>query len=642
LKNKSNPSSKNSDDNPKKGQNKGKQPTGFIYWFYLIVFVVLGYWVLTDGSGFLGTQPEIEYSTFKEQLRNDNVERVHIQGDRIEGTFRNEQQLQITDADTTSYTTFITVIPSFGDERLTDLLEEKNVVISAESESDGFWWYFLIFSMPLFFLLIFGYIFYRRMQMQGRGMFNIGKSQAKLQEPGKNKTTFDDIAGMDGAKTELREIIEFLKDPSRFEEIGAKLPKGVLLMGPPGTGKTLLARAVAGEANVPFYTITGSDFMEMFVGVGAKRVREMFKKAKEKSPAIIFIDEIDSIGRKRGAGLGGGHDEREQTLNQLLAELDGFEPSENVIVMAATNRPDILDKALLRPGRFDRQISVDLPSQNSRHEILKIHARNKSIDESVDLKKIASSTPGFSGADLENLLNEASLYAGRNKRNKIIMDDIENARDKIMMGLEREGMQIDDEEKKILAYHEAGHAIVAAALPKSDPLHKVSVIPRGKAMGITMQLPEKEKYLYNKEYLLDRMAVIMGGRAAEQLIFNTATSGAQNDLMRVAKLSRKMVVEWGMSEKFGHLAFGSDEEDVFLGRDMTRQKSYSDSTAREIDQEVQSISREAYDRAINILKENREAFDNLAELLIEKEEVSGEEVLSLMGKKNDKDNGDQD
>ncbi|WP_420821208.1 ATP-dependent zinc metalloprotease FtsH [Rhodohalobacter barkolensis] len=601
-----------------------------MYWFYLIAFVVLGYWVLTDGNGMFGTQPEIEYSTFKEQLRSDNVERVHIQGNRIDGIFRTEQKLQLTDSDTTSYKNFITVIPSFGDERLTDLLEENDVIISAEADSDGFWWYFLVFSMPLFFLLLIGWMFYRRMQMQGRGMFNIGKSQAKLQEPGKNKTTFDDIAGMDGAKTELREIIEFLKDPSRFEEIGAKLPKGVLLMGPPGTGKTLLARAVAGEAEVPFYTITGSDFMEMFVGVGAKRVREMFKQAKEKSPAIIFIDEIDSIGRKRGAGLGGGHDEREQTLNQLLSELDGFEPSENVIVMAATNRPDILDKALLRPGRFDRQISVDLPSQNSRLEILKIHARNKSIDESVDLKKIASSTPGFSGADLENLLNEASLYAGRNKRKKIIMDDIENARDKIMMGLEREGMQIDDEEKRILAYHEAGHAIVAAALPNSDPLHKVSVIPRGKAMGITMQLPEKEKYLYNKEYLLDRMAVIMGGRAAEQLIFNTATSGAQNDLMQVAKLSRKMVVEWGMSEKFGHLAFGGDEEDVFLGRDMTRQKSYSDSTAREIDQEVQVISQEAYDRALKILKENKEAFDKLAELLIEKEEVSGEEVLSLM------------
>nr|WP_206017922.1 ATP-dependent zinc metalloprotease FtsH [Rhodohalobacter barkolensis] len=635
MKSKSNPPNKKSknkspDGKSKKEQNKSQRPTGFIYWFYLIAFVVLGYWVLTDGNGMFGTQPEIEYSTFKEQLRSDNVERVHIQGNRIDGIFRTEQKLQLTDSDTTSYKNFITVIPSFGDERLTDLLEENDVIISAEADSDGFWWYFLVFSMPLFFLLLIGWMFYRRMQMQGRGMFNIGKSQAKLQEPGKNKTTFDDIAGMDGAKTELREIIEFLKDPSRFEEIGAKLPKGVLLMGPPGTGKTLLARAVAGEAEVPFYTITGSDFMEMFVGVGAKRVREMFKQAKEKSPAIIFIDEIDSIGRKRGAGLGGGHDEREQTLNQLLSELDGFEPSENVIVMAATNRPDILDKALLRPGRFDRQISVDLPSQNSRLEILKIHARNKSIDESVDLKKIASSTPGFSGADLENLLNEASLYAGRNKRKKIIMDDIENARDKIMMGLEREGMQIDDEEKRILAYHEAGHAIVAAALPNSDPLHKVSVIPRGKAMGITMQLPEKEKYLYNKEYLLDRMAVIMGGRAAEQLIFNTATSGAQNDLMQVAKLSRKMVVEWGMSEKFGHLAFGGDEEDVFLGRDMTRQKSYSDSTAREIDQEVQVISQEAYDRALKILKENKEAFDKLAELLIEKEEVSGEEVLSLM------------
>lgn len=618
------------DGAPKKGPNSNKRPTGIIYWIYLFLFVMLGYWVLTDSEGLFGTQTEIEYSTFKQELRGDNIESVHIQGDRIQGTFREERQLRISESDTTSHKKFITVIPSFGDDSLSNLLEENDVVVTAESESDGFWWYFLIFSMPLLFLLFIGFMFYRRMQMQGRGMFNIGKSQAKLQDPDKNKTTFDDIAGMDGAKTELREIIEFLKDPSRFEEIGAKLPKGVLLMGPPGTGKTLLARAVAGEADVPFYTITGSDFMEMFVGVGAKRVREMFKEAKEKSPAIIFIDEIDSIGRKRGAGLGGGHDEREQTLNQLLAELDGFEPSENVIVMAATNRPDILDKALLRPGRFDRQISVDLPSQNSRHEILKIHAKNKSLDESVDLKKIASSTPGFSGADLENLLNEASLYAGRNKRKKIIMEDIENARDKIMMGLEREGMQIDDEEKKILAYHEAGHAIVAAALPNSDPLHKVSVIPRGKAMGITMQLPEKEKYLYNKEYLLDRMAVIMGGRAAEQLIFDTATSGAQNDLIRVAKLSRKMVVEWGMSEKFGHLAFGSDEEDVFLGRDMTRQKSYSDSTAREIDQEVQAISREAYDRAINILKEHREAFDQLAELLIEKEEVSGDEVLELM------------
>ncbi len=366
------------------------------------------------------------------------------------------------------------------------------------------------------------------------------------------------------------------------------------------------------------------------MGVGAKRVREMFKNAKEMSPSIIFIDEIDSIGRTRGAGLGGGHDEREQTLNQLLSELDGFEPSENVVVIAATNRPDILDKALLRPGRFDRQITVDLPTQKSRVDILKIHAKNKPMDEDIDFEKIASGTPGFSGADLENLLNEASLYAGREKRNKITMRDIDHARDKVVMGLERDGMQIDEEEKKILAYHEAGHAIVAAVLPNSDPLHKVTIIPRGQAMGVTQQLPKKEKYLYNREYLLDRLAVIMGGRAAEQLIFNTATSGAQNDLMQVSKLSRKMVMDWGMSEQFGHLAFGNGQEEVFLGRDMNRQRDFSDSTAREIDEAVKLISQEAYERAVTILKENREAFDKLAELLIEHEEITGEAVTTLL------------
>ncbi|MEX0994489.1 MAG: ATP-dependent zinc metalloprotease FtsH, partial [Balneolaceae bacterium] len=348
----------------------------------------------------------------------------------------------------------------------------------------------------LLLLIFIGYMFFQRMQAQGQGMFNIGQNKAKLQDQSKQRTTFDDVAGLDGAKTELREEIEFLKNPDSFDMLGAKLPKGVLLIGPPGTGKTLLARAVAGEADVPFFTITGSDFMEMFVGIGAKRVRNMFKKAKEHAPSIIFIDEIDSIGRQRGAGLGGGHDEREQTLNQMLSELDGFEPNENVIVMAATNRPDILDKALLRPGRFDRQITVDLPTQNHRVEILKIHAKNKPMDESVDLEKIARGTPGFTGADLENLLNEASLNAGRDKRDKITMEDIEQARDKVMMGRKREGMQIDDEEKKLLAYHEAGHAIVAASLPNSDPIHKVTIIPRGRAMGATQQLPEKEKYLY--------------------------------------------------------------------------------------------------------------------------------------------------
>lgn len=616
----------------------GQKPPGIpassksrnFFWVIFFTLMILWYLFLTDTGGFFGTAPEIDYSTFKMELRNDNIERIHVQGEQIHGTLKEPLQLQISEEDTTHYENFTTYIPSFGDDQLFAMLDERDVVVSAEPESENYWWYILIFSLPLLVFIFIGYTFYQRMQAQGKGMFNIGRSQAKLQDTSKKRTTFDDVAGAEGAKRELREIIEFLKTPERFEELGAKLPKGILLIGPPGTGKTLLARAVAGEAEVPFFTITGSDFMEMFVGVGAKRVREMFKNAKEMSPSIIFIDEIDSIGRTRGAGLGGGHDEREQTLNQLLSELDGFEPSENVVVMAATNRPDILDKALLRPGRFDRQITVDLPTQKSRVDILKIHAKNKPMDEDVDFEKIASGTPGFSGADLENLLNEASLYAGREKRKKITMEDIDQARDKVVMGLEREGMQIDEEEKKILAYHEAGHAIVAAVLPNSDPLHKVTIIPRGQAMGVTQQLPKKEKYLYNREYLLDRLAVIMGGRAAEQLIFNTATSGAQNDLMQVSKLSRKMVMDWGMSEQFGHLAFGNGQEEVFLGRDMNRQRDFSDSTAREIDEAVKLISKEAYERAVTILKENREAFDKLAELLIEHEEVTGEAVTTLL------------
>ncbi|MEX2574719.1 MAG: ATP-dependent zinc metalloprotease FtsH, partial [Balneolaceae bacterium] len=569
-----------------KRASSGRSP---ILWIYFFIVFMLIYWGLT-GDGFFRTAPEIEYSSFRQQLRDNNVERVHVQGEEIEGSLKEPQQLRTAEEDTTLYDNFITYMPSFGDDRLLAMLEEQEVAVSAEPESDGFWWYILIFSLPLFLFIFIGYLFYQRMQAQGRGMFNIGKSRAKLQDTSKEDTTFDQVAGMEGAKTELREIIEFLKSPERFEEIGAKLPKGILLVGPPGTGKTLLARAVAGEAGVRFFTITGSDFMEMFVGIGAKRVREMFKKAKEASPSIIFIDEIDSIGRTRGAGLGGGHDEREQTLNQLLSELDGFEPSENVVVMAATNRPDILDKALMRPGRFDRRIAVELPSQKAREEILRIHARNKPLDEDVDMERVARGTPGFSGADLENLLNEASLYAGRARRKKIIMEDIDKARDKVMMGLKREGMQIGEEEKKLLAYHEAGHAIVAAVLQNCDPLHKVTIIPRGQAMGTTQQLPEKEKYLFNREYLLDRLTLVMGGRAAEQLIFNTATSGAQNDLLQVAKLSRKMVMDWGMSERFGHLSFGSGNDEVFIGREMTRQREYSDLTAREIDEEVKSIS----------------------------------------------------
>lgn len=620
--------------NKRQGIGTPKPPSrgpGIIFWVFLISLFVLLYLNTSDsGGGWFNTIPEIEYSQFRQQLNEGNIDQIQVQGEEILVTLSEPQQLQRAMDDTTSYEKFITYIPSFGDEQLLSRLEEQEVIISAKPESDNFWWYLLFMALPLLLLIFIGYMFFQRMQAQGRGMFNIGQNQAKLQDNTRQRTTFDNVAGQEGAKIELREVIEFLKNPNSFDLLGAKLPKGVLLIGPPGTGKTLLARAVAGEADVPFFTITGSDFMEMFVGVGAKRVRNMFKKAKEHAPSIIFIDEIDSIGRQRGAGLGGGHDEREQTLNQLLSELDGFEPNEDVIVMAATNRPDILDKALLRPGRFDRQITVDLPTQKHRVEILKLHSKNKPLDESVNLEKVGRSTPGFSGADLENLLNESSLNAGRDKRNKITMDDIEQARDKVMMGRKREGMQIDDEEKKLLAFHEAGHAVVAATLPNSDPIHKVTIIPRGRAMGVTQQLPEKEKYLYHREYMLDRLAVIMGGRAAEQLVFNTSTSGAQNDLQQVAKISRKMITEWGMSDKFGHLSFGNGGEEVFLGREIGQKRQLSDLTAREIDEEIQRISREAYDRALELLKENLETLNKIANLLIEKEELPGEIVTALV------------
>jgi cell division protease FtsH len=621
-------------DTGKKRPPLGQSPPGgrntFI-WLMVFTFLVLWYiFSLNDGDGFFGGSPEIDYSHFRQELRENNIRQVHVQGERISGELIQPKQLRIAVQDTTFYQEFSTFMPSFGDEQLLSMLEESSVSFSAEPESQNYWWYILIFSFPLILFLIIGFIFYRRMQAQGRGMLNIGQSQARLQRPENNKTKFDDVAGHEGAKTELKEIIEFLKDPGHFQELGAKLPKGILLIGPPGTGKTLFARAVAGEAGVPFFTITGSDFMEMFVGVGAKRVREMFKKAKEMSPSIIFVDEIDSIGRSRGAGLGGGHDEREQTLNQLLSELDGFEPTENVVVMAATNRPDILDKALLRPGRFDRQITIDLPSQNARIAILKIHSRNKPMGEDVDFDKIARATPGFSGADLENLLNEASLLAGRAKHTSISMDDIEQARDKVIMGLVREGVNIEEDEKKLIAYHEAGHALVAAALPNADPVHKVTIIPRGRAMGVTQQLPLKEKFLYNKEYLLDRLAVIMGGRAAEELIFDTSTSGAQNDLQQVSKMARKMVMDWGMSEKFGHMSFGVNQEEVFLGRDISKQKEFSDATAREIDEEVQKISQESYGRAMATLTKHKTILDKIASLLIEKEEIPGEMVMNLL------------
>ena len=607
----------------------GKYRRG-LFFIILGVILVMWIWSTTGTGGVFGNYSEIKYSTFKQQVEDGNVEQVMVKGDRIQGTLK-QPTVSITPAqDTLRYRSFVTYYPTFGDEELMPLLKSNNVEIITQPSGDNSWWTMLIWMLPLILMIFIGFQFFRRMQGQGQQIFQIGQSQAKLHEGKSVDVTFDDVAGADGAKEELIEIIDYLKYPERFAKIGGRVPKGVLLVGPPGTGKTLLARAVAGEADVPFFSITGSDFMEMFVGVGAKRVRDMFKKAKDREPAIIFIDELDSIGRQRGAGLGGGHDEREQTLNQLLSELDGFEPNENVIVMAATNRPDILDKALLRPGRFDRQVTVDLPTKTAREAILKIHARNKQLHEDVDLEDVARSTPGFSGADLENLLNEAALLTARDERERIKSRDIDNARDKVMMGLERKGMAISDEERKMLAYHEGGHAVVAAAMPHSDPIHKVTIIPRGRAMGVTQQMPKEDKYLYVREYMLDRMAVIMGGRAAEGLIFNTKTSGAANDLKQVTQLSRRMVMEWGMSDKFGHLAFGSDQQQVFLGRDMGHQREFSEVTARELDEEVHHFTEDAYQRAIDTLKKHRNVLDKVAELLLERDEIPGSKVMELL------------
>ena len=633
----SSPHNGSSSDRSKKGKSLSKKrndengngsPFGSVVFIVAIGLGLLLAWSYFGGGRAMG--PEISYSEFRKQLQADNVESVKVVGDEMSGSLKESAMRATGQSDSTEYQDFVTYMPSFGDDRLMEEMEEAGVEVVAQPESDFPWGLVIIGLLPIVILVIIGYIFLRRMQSQGQGLFSVRKSKAKLFDKGEEDTTFDDVAGADGAKEELHEIIKFLKNPDHFENLGGKVPKGVLMVGPPGTGKTLLARAVAGEADVPFFSVSGSDFMEMFVGVGASRVRDMFEEAKKNAPAIIFVDELDSIGRQRGAGVGGGHDEREQTLNQLLAELDGFEKNESVVVMAATNRPDILDSALTRPGRFDRQITVPLPTRKARREILKIHAKNKPFDDEVDLDTIASSTPGFSGADLENLLNEAALLAGRYSRDAITNADIEEARDKVIMGLRREGVVLDDEERRLLAYHEAGHAIVAAALPHADPVHKVTIVPRGQAMGVTQQMPEKEKYLYRREYLLDRMAVIMGGRAAEEVIFDTATSGAENDLKQVRKMARKMVLDWGMGEHFKHIALGDEQENVFLGEELSRGRDYSDETAREVDSEVRKITENAFHRAVETLGTHRDAFDKLADLLIEREEVPGKDVLALL------------
>ncbi len=523
------------------------------------------------------------------------------------------------------------VVPNDPD--LIKLLKQKGVQIYVKPPEKPSWYMnFLSNWLPLIVLIGLWIFFMRQMQVGSGRAFTFGKSRARLVVDQGKKVTFKDVADIEEAKEEVREIIEFLKDPKKFQRLGGKMPKGVLLVGPPGTGKTLLAKAIAGEAGVPFLSISGSEFVEMFVGVGAARVRDLFEQARKHAPCIVFIDEIDAVGRQRGAGIGGGHDEREQTLNQLLVEMDGFDTSEGIVILAATNRPDVLDPALLRPGRFDRRVVIPKPDVKGRLEILKVHTRDKPLGEDVDLEVIAKSTPGFSGADLANIVNEAALIAAKKGKDKIEMEDFEEAKDKVLMGVERKSMIISGEEKKIIAYHEAGHALVAKLIPGTDPVHKVTIIPRGMALGVTQQLPEEDKYIHSKDYLLKLITVLLGGRAAEEVVFNIQTTGAANDLERVSDIARKMVCFYGMSEKLGPLSFGKKDELVFLGRDLALSKEYSEKTAQEIDEEVKRIVYMCYEEAKKLLTENREALDAVVRVLLEKEVISGEELDEILSR----------
>ncbi|WP_457572493.1 ATP-dependent zinc metalloprotease FtsH [Desulfovulcanus sp.] len=561
-------------------------------------------------------QLKLTYTEMLAKVKQGEVVAVKIQGQKITGLLANEQR----------FTTYAPDDPS-----MVNLLINNNVQVEAQPEEDAPWYVTVFVSWFPMLLLIGVWIFFMR-QMQGGGgkALSFGRSRAKMITEEDTKVTFADVAGVDEAKEELSEVVEFLSNPKKFTRLGGRIPKGVLLVGPPGTGKTLLARAVAGEAGVPFFSISGSDFVEMFVGVGAARVRDLFIQGKKNAPCLIFIDEIDAVGRQRGAGLGGGHDEREQTLNQLLVEMDGFESNEGVILIAATNRPDVLDPALLRPGRFDRQVFVPNPDLNGRKMILEVHARRVPLADDVDLEVIARGTPGFSGADLENLVNEAALYAARQEKDQVEMSDFEQAKDKVLMGKERRSLILSEEERKTTAYHEAGHTLVAKLLPKTDPVHKVSIIPRGRALGITMQLPVDDRHNYSRTYLENNLAVLMGGRVAEEIVLNEMTTGAGNDIERATKMARRMVCEWGMSEALGPLALGENSQEVFLGRDIVHHKDYSEETARLIDAEIRRIIQEAYERAKKLLTENLDALHNVSLALLERETLTGEEVDKIM------------
>ena len=568
----------------------------------------------------LNTQSEVIFSEFMNQVENGQITEVMIQGDSISGKNVDGRSFQ-------------TMTPP-KDPDLVRILREKGVrIVVVPPEQTSWYMNILISWFPMILLLGIWIFFMRQMQSGGGKALSFGKSKARLMNEAKNKTTFKDVAGVDEAKEELHEIIEFLKEPQKFSKLGGKIPKGVLLVGPPGTGKTLLAKAIAGEANVPFFSISGSDFVEMFVGVGASRVRDLFEQGKKNSPCIIFIDEIDAVGRHRGAGLGGGHDEREQTLNQLLVEMDGFENNEGVILIAATNRPDVLDPALLRPGRFDRQVVVNRPDVKGREGVLKVHTATVPLTEDVDLKTIARGTPGFTGADLANLVNEAALLAARDDKNCVGNDDFENAKDKVLMGVERRSLVITEKEKRTTAYHEAGHALVAMKIPGTDPIHKVTIIPRGRALGVTQQLPEDERHTYPKSYLYNNLAIFMGGRVAEEICLGQVTTGAGNDIERATEMARKMVCEWGMSEKMGPLTYGAKEEQVFLGKDFSQQKNFSDQTAKLIDQEVKALVMGGYSNAHEILTDNREILEKLALALLDQETLNATEIKDIVNGK---------
>jgi cell division protease FtsH len=599
-------------------------------WAVIIVGVML---ILQVLRGYSTTSREIPFSDFLDRVANDEVQQVLIKREEIHiqsGGVREE------DGPQARYDHF-TYNPGYDD--LVKDLREHNVIIKVEKPTDGRMLTALLSWAPLLILVGLWFVFFRQMQAGGTKAMSFGKSKAKLLTPEQKKVTFEDVAGVPEAKDELEEIIDFLKDPKKFQRLGGKIPKGVLLVGSPGTGKTLLARAVAGEADVPFFSISGSDFVEMFVGVGASRVRDLFEQGKKSAPCIIFIDEIDAVGRHRGAGLGGGHDEREQTLNQLLVEMDGFESNDGVILIAATNRPDVLDPALLRPGRFDRRIVVSSPDVKGREGILEVHTTEIPLASDVELAVIARSTPGFSGADLANLVNEAALRAAGFNKMKVDMADFEFAKDKVMMGAERRSLAMSEDEKRNTAYHEAGHALVAVLVPEADPLHKVTIIPRGMALGLTMQLPEGDRYTSTKAYLEGQLRVLMGGRLAEELVFGSEsmTTGAGNDLERATELARKMVCKWGMSAKMGPLTFGNQEQNIFLGKDFARHQDYSESTSVAIDEEIRRLITEAYDNARTLLDEHRDALEAIAAGLLEIEVLDGEEIYKIISEHSDVD-----